>query len=260
MSEFNWIRYYSENRVDHIVLARPDKRNAMNAEMVNELREAVHYSYENKESRALLLKAEGKAFSAGADLGYIQHLQENTYQDNVQDSRNMMSLFQELYYHPKLIVAQVEGPAIAGGCGMATLADFIFSVPEAQFGYTEARIGFIPAMVMVFLIRKLGENKARQLLLTSKLISSEEARSMGLVYRVVDYEKIETEVQEFIQQTISNNSGDSIAYIRQMIGEVQNMPLDEALSYAAEKNAMARSTEDCKRGIEAFLNKEKVNW
>lgn len=260
MSNYNWIKHYAQDRIDHIVLARPDKRNAMNPEMVKELREAVSDSAKDPETRALLLKAEGKAFSAGADLEYIQQMQQFSYQDNIDDSRSMMSLFQDLYYHPKLTVAQVQGPAIAGGCGLATLADFIFSVPEAQFGYTEARIGFLPAMVMVFLIRKVGENKARQLLLTGKLISSEAAREMGLIYRVTDQEKIENEVQSFIEDTITRTSGDSIAYIRQMIGEVQNLRLDEALDYAAEKNAMARNTEDCKNGIAAFLNKEPIRW
>lgn len=257
---YNHIKYKTEARVDHIVLARPEKRNAFNSEMVEELKDAVRQSANNPDSRALLISAEGKAFSAGADLAYIQELQDNSYEENLNDSRNLMSLFQRLYYHPKLIVAKVEGPALAGGCGLATLADFTFATTESQFGYTEARIGFVPAIVMVFLIRKLGESRTRELLLTGKLINAMQAVEIGLIYKIVSPSGITKETDEFIQKTIQEASGESIAYTRMMIGEVQNMPLDEALDYAAEKNAMARSTEDCMRGIDAFLRKEKLQW
>ena len=159
-----------------IILNRPDKRNALNSEFVGELRQAFGEANADDSIRVIILKGSGKAFSAGADLGYLQQLQNNTYDENLQDSSHLMELFKLMYSHKKLIIAQVEGHALAGGCGLATVCDFIYTVPEALFGYTEVKIGFIPAIVMFFLLRKIGEAKARELLLTGTLIEATRAR------------------------------------------------------------------------------------
>ncbi len=193
-------------------------------------------------------------------MAYIQQLQQNTYEENLEDSNHLRELFQMIYTFPKVIIAQVQGHALAGGCGLATVCDFSFTVPEAKFGYTEVKIGFIPAIVKVFLLRKIGEGKAKELLLSGRLYTAEQAKDFGLVNGVVEAETLEKHVYDFAQELIQNNSGQSMQYTKQMIAAVQEKSLEEGLQYAAEQNAKARGSEDCKKGIAAFLNKETPVW
>ena len=154
----------------------------------------------------------------------------------------------------------MQGHALAGGCGLATVCDFVFAVPEAKFGYTEVKIGFIPAIVLVFLIRKIGEKKAKHLLLSGELFQGNDAISFGLINYLVSKDKLNESVQEFAQKLIKNNSSQSMTLTKQMIDQVQSMSLTDALTYAAKMNAEARGSDDCKRGINAFLNKQDLNW
>jgi methylglutaconyl-CoA hydratase len=249
-----------QERVQFLSLNRPDKRNALNTALVETLDQALASSAEDQTVRAVVLRARGKVFSAGADLATLQQLQQNTFDDNLADSRRLKALFERMYRHPKPLIAQVEGHAIAGGCGLATVCDFIFSIPEAKFGYTEVRIGFVPAMVMVFLIRKIGEASARRLLLSGRLVEAREAISFGLLHELVAAEKIEERVRAFAASLTRDTSGEALARTRRMLAEIAHLPLEEALEYAARENAHARATEDCRRGIDAFLHKRELRW
>ncbi|MGK7389857.1 MAG: enoyl-CoA hydratase/isomerase family protein [Candidatus Cyclobacteriaceae bacterium M2_1C_046] len=249
-----------KDRIGFITLNRPDKRNALSFEMVSELKKAFHQMNDADNVKVIILNAEGSAFCAGADLGYLQQLQTNTYEENLEDSRHLMELFQFIYTMPKVVIAAVQGHAIAGGCGLATVCDFAFSVPEAKFGYTEVRIGFIPAIVKVFLLRKIGEARAKLLLLSGELISAEEAMEMGLISGLIEADEFDEEIGSFARELVEKNSGQSMGLTKQMIANVQEMSLEDSLKYAADMNAKARATEDCKRGIAAFLNKEKISW
>ncbi|MEQ8928128.1 MAG: enoyl-CoA hydratase-related protein [Fulvivirga sp.] len=255
-----FVQYEVENRIAYITLNRPDKRNALNYQVVAELKEAFSQASMDEEAKVVVLKANGAAFCAGADLAYLQQLQKNTYEENLEDSSHLKELFYQIYTLNKVVIAQIEGHAIAGGCGLATVCDFSFTVPEAKFGYTEVRIGFIPAIVKVFLLRKIGEIKSKQLLLTGELIDAAKAVELGLINEISDAENIKTRVNEFAQMLIEKNSGQSMAFTKQMIAEVQSKTLEEGLQYAAEMNAKARASEDCQKGIAAFLNKVQVNW
>lgn len=252
--------YSVQDRVGYITLNRPEKRNALSGEMVTELKAAFAKAEEDESVKVIVLKASGEAFCAGADLAYLQQLQKFSLEENVQDSSHLKDLFLQIYQLKKVVIAQVQGHALAGGCGLATICDFVFAIPEAKFGYTEVKIGFIPALVSVFLIRKIGEQKAKQLLLSGDLIKGEEAVRMGLVNYLYSKEELEAKVNSFAQFLIKNNSGQSMALTKQMIGEVQSMPLSKALAHAVEENALARGSADCKKGIAAFLNKEEIGW
>ncbi len=258
MSEM--IQYSCEERIGYITLNRPEKRNALNTEMVDGLKAAVKQAESDDACKVIVLRANGDAFCAGADLGYIQTLQNNTYEENLEDSRHLKELFLMIYHSPKVFIAQIQGHALAGGCGLATLCDFSFAVPEAKMGYTEVKIGFIPAMVLVFLIRKIGEGKAKELLLSGKVMPAEQAIDYGLINRVIPAEQLEVEVKQFASKLISGASGDSLHLTKKLIAEVQHMEVDDALDFAAKMNAEARATADCKAGIAAFLNKEKITW
>lgn len=255
-----FVTYRVENRMAFIGLNRPDKRNALNHQVVAELKQSFQQAADDEKVKVIVLQAVGDAFCAGADLGYLQDLQKFSLDENLADSRHLMELYLKIYTLPKVVIAQVQGHALAGGCGLATVCDFTMAVPEAKFGYTEVKIGFIPAIVMVFLVRKVGEQKARQLLLTGDLISAEQALQWGIISNIVPKEQLESEVLRLAARLIKANSGQSMGQTKQMLAKVQSLSLEDGLEYAATMNANARATEDCKKGIAAFLNRQELNW
>lgn len=260
MIRLNYIHYTINHHIAVITLNRPEKRNALSFELVGELKEAFALLGEDPTVKVIVLKAEGEAFCAGADLAYLQKLQEFSYEENLADSNHLKELFLLMYTLKKVIIAQVQGHALAGGCGLAAVCDFVFAVPEAKFGYTEVKIGFIPAIVMVFLLRKLGESQAKRLLLSGELITAEEAKHLSLIHYVVPRERLDDDVMKFASGLVQSNSAHAMMITKQMIAHVQSIPLSEALTFAAERNAEARASDDCRRGVDAFLRKEKIAW
>jgi methylglutaconyl-CoA hydratase len=254
------VLYDVQDRIGFITLNRPQKRNALSHELVSELKDNFAKAEADASVKVIVLKANGEAFCAGADLAYLQQLQNFSYEENLADSNHLKELFLQIYQLKKVVIAQVQGHALAGGCGLATVCDFAYAVPEAKLGYTEVKIGFIPAIVLVFLLRKIGEQKAKQLLLSGDLITAEVAMNIGLINQVVPSEALGSTVLTLAHKLIKNNSAQSMELTKKMIGTVQTLPLNEALTYAAEMNAQARSTDDCKKGINAFLNKQEIVW
>jgi methylglutaconyl-CoA hydratase len=252
--------YLVKDRVAYITINRPEKRNALNAALVADLGSLFDKAEHDNQVKIIILNALGDVFSAGADLDYLKQLQANSFEANLKDSNQLKNLFHKIYTHPKIVIAQVEGHAIAGGCGLATVCDFVFSTPESKFGYTEVKIGFIPAIVSIFCIRKIGESQTKQLLFTGDLITAARAKEINLINFITEKNKIEQEVLDFASKLCVSASTQSLALTKQLITNVQDLPLTEALDYAAEMNAHARSTEDCKKGIDAFLNKNQIKW
>src|SRR5246127_3691847 len=176
-------------QVATITLNRPDKRNAMSAAMIAELQTALD-EIEKSHARVGILTGAGKAFCSGMDLEMLAAIAQQSPTENQEDSRRMAKMFRRIWSFPRPLIAAVNGAALAGGCGIATLCDFTLAVPEAKFGYTEVKIGFLPAIVSVFLIRQNRKNRTGALLLTGRIIEAEEARAMGLVNEIVPAEKL----------------------------------------------------------------------
>lgn len=254
------IKYQVENRVAYITINRPEKRNALNPDLVKALSEAFSKAKLDNGVKVIVLNANGDVFSAGADLAYLQQLQQNTYDENIADSTALKDLFYSIYTSPKAVIGQVEGHAIAGGCGLASVCDIIFSVPEAKYGYTEVKIGFIPALVACFLVRKTGEARTKELLLSGELIDANTASAYGLINFIVEKATIAERVKKYAEKIAGETSAQSVSLTKQLINMAQNLPLESSLDEAVRLNATARATEDCKRGISAFLNKEKISW
>ena len=211
--------------------------------------------------KVVVLTGSEKAFCAGADLEYLQKLSTFSLAENQEDSRKLMKLFQLIYEMRKPIIAKVNGPAIAGGCGLATVCDFVLASREhAVFGYSEVKIGFIPALVLVFLSRRIGEGRARELVLSGQNIDAAKAKEIGLVTEVVDDGQLSKYTKGFAQEIVASNSSSSMALTKEMFTTIGNMNFVQALDYAANMNAMTRMTEDCKKGIAAFLKKESIQW
>lgn len=254
------VLYTVSQRIATISINRPDKRNALNSELVAKLTTAFVRASEDPAVNVVILKANGNTFSAGADLAYLQQLQQNSYEENLADSENLKRLFTTIYYLPKVVIAQVEGHAIAGGCGLATVCDIVFAVPEASFGYTEVKLGFVPAIVACFLLRKTSETIAKKLLLTGILFTAEEALSYGLITFVTKKEEISLNVNNFALSLCNEASANSLMVTKQLIGQTTNPELDNCLAAAVQLNARVRETEDFKKGVAAFISKEKINW
>ena len=254
------IQYSIKNRVATITLNRPEKRNALNSEMVEELHNSFKKAEQNKDVKLIVLKANGGAFCAGADLAYLKELSKFTYEENLEDSLKLKEMFRQIYIMEKVVIAQIEGHAIAGGAGLATVCDLVFSVPEAKFGFTEVKIGFVPAIVSIFAIRKFGESHTKKLLLSGDLIKAAEAETIGLVNYVSTKETINSDVEKFTYKLVNNTSANSLALTKKLISEIQDQSLEQSLNYAAKLNAKARDSNDCKKGINAFLNKKTISW
>jgi methylglutaconyl-CoA hydratase len=254
------VKYQTRERIAYIILSRPEKRNALNAEIVSLLKAAFRKAEDDTAVKVVVLSAEGDVFCAGADLEYLQQLQKNSLEENKKDSDQLAELFKIIYTLKKAVIAQINGHAIAGGCGLAAVCDISFAIPEAHFAYTEVKIGFIPAIVMVFLIRKIGEGKAREMLLSGNLINAHIAKEYGLINFITDKDKLAEEVYQYASKLCHENSAQSMELVKSMMLAIQGKNINEALEFAAEMNAEARGTEDCKKGISAFLNKEKIKW
>jgi methylglutaconyl-CoA hydratase len=193
------------------------------------------------------------------DLDNLKQLAGRTHEQNVQDSETMASLFRTLYDFPKPTIAAVNGAAIAGGTGLATLCDFTLAVPEAKFGYTEVRIGFVPGIVSSYLIANVGEKRARDLLLTGRLFDAEEAYKLGLVTEIVQPEQLMPRALQLAAQLMENSPA-SLRATKALLSSYTKEQLDRQLEIAIRENAGIRQTADFKEGITSFLEKRKPVW
>lgn len=254
------VLYEVKDRIATITLNRPDKRNAFSPAFISELKDTFIRASEDEAVKVVILKANGASFSAGADLAYLQSLQHHTFEENVADGNTLKNLFTTIYYLPKVVIAQVEGHALAGGCGLATVCDIVFATPESNFGYTEVKLGFVPAIVACFLRQKVSETTIKEILLTGKIFSAEEALNYKLINFVTNSDQINQKVREFALDLCKESSGNALAVTKQLITQTTNPNLEKCLETAVYINARVRESEDFKLGIASFLNKEKIKW
>lgn len=243
-----------------LTLNRPDKRNPLSAELVEALSRELAAVATDDSIRVVVLTGAGMAFSAGADLQALERMQEAGYDENLADSTRLAALFEAIYRHPKPIIARVNGHAIAGGCGLAAVCDLSVAVDGAKLGFSEVRIGFVPAIVSIFVLRKLREGAARELFLRGHIIDARRAADVGLINEVVAPDELDARVQELAHELSRETSPEAIALTKRLLADVPSMGLRAALDYAAELNARARATDDCRAGVRAFLRKEDPPW
>ena len=241
-----------------ITLNRPERRNAMTPEMQLELIAALEEAA-TASCRVVVLKGAGDAFCSGLDLAVLQSMNDKSAADHRADAERIAKLFRTLYELPKPTIAAVQGPAIAGGTGLATICDFTLAVPTARFGYTEARIGFVPAVVSAYLALQIGDKQARNLLLTGRVFDAAEAHRLGLVIEVVPPDALEERVYA-LAHLLAENSPESLAATKRLLAAQNKTWLDVAIALAMDANAQARETADFKEGLAAFLEKRKPVW
>jgi len=241
-----------------ITLNRPERRNAMTPEMQEELISAMQEAAVN-DCRVVVFAGAGEGFCAGLDLSALQRMNDKTAVEHTADAERVALLFRTLYELPKPTIALVHGAAIAGGTGLATICDFTLAAPGAKFGYTEVRIGFVPAVVSAFLTLQIGEKQARDLLLTGRLFTAEEALRLGLVGEVIEMERLEPRMLEIVS-ALNANSPEALAATKRLLAAQNKDWLDAAVAKALAANAEARGTHDFREGIAAFLEKRKPVW
>jgi methylglutaconyl-CoA hydratase len=250
VAEEGWVRT--------IRLNRPERRNAMTPQMQDELILAMEEATAS-DCRVVVLEGAGEAFCSGLDLSVLQAAKDKTAAPHRADAERVARLFRTLYELPKATIAAVHGAAVAGGTGLATICDFTLAVPTAKFGYTEARIGFVPALVSAYLVLQIGEKLARDLLLTGRLFDAAEACRLGLVNEVVAPEELEARVKT-LAGVLAENSPSSLRATKKLLAAQSKAWLDAAIELSLEANAAARETADFHEGVTAFLEKRKAVW
>jgi methylglutaconyl-CoA hydratase len=258
MGHYQTLRTHADEGVLTITLNRPERRNALNPTMIDELTQALEAA-DKSHAGCIILTGAGAAFCAGLDLDHLQTMDAKTLEEHRADSESIARVLRTLHNVQKPTIAAVNGSAIAGGMGLATICDFTFSVPEAKFGYTEVKIGFVPAIVSSFLLRQIGDKRTRDLLLTGRLIKAEEARDLGLVTRIVSEQDLMPEARK-LAQCLLRNSPEAMLATKRLLNYYANHHLDAEIEAAIAANAEARVTEDFKEGVRAFLEKRTPDW
>lgn len=248
------ILYSSHNHIARITLNRPDKRNALDDQMVAEVKAALRAAEADPNVRLVTIEGAGKDFCSGADLSVLQKVSESSILENLHDTGLLMELFLMIRNLSHPVVAVVRGRALAGGCGLATACDLILASKNAQFGYPEVKIGFIPAMVMAILRRSVSEKRAFELITLGETVSASDAALMGLVNKVYDEDEFEDRVDEFLT-TLASRSHSAVYLSKRLLYQMDGMSYEAALKSGMDANTICRMTEDCRNGIARFLKK-----
>lgn len=256
---YNTLQLTHDAGISSLVLNRPDKRNALNHELIAEAMTALDEVAAASEHQVLVLTGAGKSFCAGMDLDDLKSLLDKTPEENRRDSAQIAALFRRIYDFPKPTIAAVNGAAMAGGAGLATMCDFTIAAPNAKFAYTEVRIGFVPALVSAFLALQVGHKTARDLLLTGRQFDANEAQRIGLVTQVVESDELMPRVRELAMQLMAN-SPSSLRATKQLMNSFIAADLDRQIAEAVGVNASIRSTADFREGVSSFLEKRKPLW
>lgn len=254
MPDYHKILYRVENKIARVTLNRPDKRNALDAEIISEIKAALQEAATDESVRVILINGAGKDFCSGADLAALQQISTATVMENVADARNLGELFLQMRKHPRPIIAAVCGRALAGGCGIATACDIVLAAESAQFGYPEVNIGFIPAMVMAILRRSVSEKRAFELITKGEIINAQTAAEIGMINRVFGDDEFVVKVEEYAAQ-LATKSASAVSLSKNLLYHMDAMSFATALEAGVQLNAITRMTDDCKGGIERFLKK-----
>ena len=237
-----------------IVLNRPNKRNALNDDLIAGLKAVLHRADDDESLRTIIIRGAGNDFCSGADLASLQKISENTLEENIADAMNLAELFELIRNIRIPVIAAVHGRALAGGCGLATACDLVLATKTARFGYPEVKIGFVPAMVTAILRRNLSEKRSFELLTQGFEFSADEAAAMGLVNQVVDDGDFEKAVMQYALR-YQRLSRSAVSLTKKLLYAIDGDDFRAAIRKGAEINAEARMTEDCKAGIAKFLSK-----
>ncbi len=259
--KYTTITTEQHDRIVKITLSQPERRNALDDVMIRELTDAFLAINRDAGARVAILTGAGKSFCSGMDLGYLRKFTDLGEHENLEDARNLLTMLRTVHTLRKPVIAMVNGPAIGGGCGLASACDFVFvSEEEGRLGVPEVRIGFVPAVILVFLIKRMGESAAREFVLQGGVLDAAGAVRKGLATESVPHERLQSRVLKFAAGLASTTSASSITLTKDLLNRLSEMPLPDAMEYSAHLNALARKTDDFKLGLDAVLKKTTPKW
>jgi methylglutaconyl-CoA hydratase len=258
-ASYNTLKLEIDGAIALLTLNRPEKRNALSPQLIDELMGALDAVESAPAVRVLILTGAGQAFCSGMDLAYLKGLDSQTAEQNRTDARRTVRMFRRLWSFPKPLIAAVNGPALAGGCGIATLGDFTIASENAQFGYTEVRVGFIPALISAFLQMQVGEKVARDLLLSGRVFGATEAQALGLVTKVVPAAELLASARELAAMLVASSPG-ALQVTKRLLVRASESDLMRRLELGVEESVAIRNTPDFEEGLAAFLEKRKPKW
>jgi methylglutaconyl-CoA hydratase len=250
------ILYHAESGVARITLNRPEKRNALNAELIVTLHESLLRSTHDPDVKVVAISGSGSDFCSGADLSGLDRSADSGVMSHLETARAMADVFLAMRHHPRPVVAMVRGRALAGGCGLATACDLILANESAQFGYPEVKIGFVPAMVMAILRRSISEKRAFELIATGEIVSASQAYAIGLINRVYPDAEFDATAENYIA-ALASKSTSAISLSKNLLYHMDGMAFDAAIEAGVHGNALARMTEDARHGIERFVKRSE---
>lgn len=258
-SAYKTIRLEERGRVAWIILDRPDVRNAFNNIMISEVADVFRVINSRKDLRVVVLTGQGKAFCAGADLNWMKDVLEYSYEENLEDSKNLAEMFHLMFTCPLPTIARVNGPAIGGGCGMAAVCDIVIASDKAIFSLSEVKLGLVPACISPYVIRRMGDKNCREYFLTGERITASKAKDSGLVNQVAPEEKLDKAVDSRVKQLLSSGP-DALAWCKQLLEKAPDIAEDKVGNYTAEVIARLRMGEEGQEGMRAFFEKRKPKW
>lgn len=248
--------YAVDDGVATLTLNRPDKRNALNGELVAALKEGLQRAAGDDAVRVIALAGAGKDFCAGADLAELERIADMSEEENLADARSLGALFTSMRSLPKPIVAVVRGRALAGGCGLATACDLVLADAGSELGYPEVHLGFVPAMVMAILVRKVGEGRAFDLVARGHRVPAADARALGLVNHVFDTDGFDASAHDFLHD-LARRPASALALTKGLLYELGDLGFEEGIERGAQVNVEARATEACRAGLRRFLERSR---
>ncbi len=242
-----------------VALARPETRNALNAELIEEITRCFEELVEDENVRVVVLTGEGSAFSAGADIGYMRDTADFSYEENLEDARRLAEMFQAVDDLPKPVVAKVKGAAVGGGVGLVAVADVAVAEEGTRFAFSEVRLGIAPATIAPFVVRRIGHSRARALFLTGERFDADRAREIGLVHEVVPEGELDAAVEGVVAQLLQGGPAAQAA-IKELLRQIEATEPMEALGIMTQLIAELRVGEEGQEGLGAFLEKREPYW
>ena len=256
---YKHLRRTEEGPVATVILARPEARNALNSELIDELTRCFEEFAEDEEMRVVVLSGEGRSFCAGADIGYMRDTATFSYEENLEDARRLAMMFWTIDESPKPVVARVQGAAMGGGAGLLAVADVVVADSEARFAFSEIRLGIAPATISPFVVRKIGVSHARSLFLTGERFGSERAREIGLVHSVVSKDGLDEAVEEKVRELLEGGPV-AQATLKGLLRRLETTEPMEAPGLTSRVISELRTGEEGQEGLAAFLEKREPRW
>ncbi len=256
---YTTVKYNKDGKIARVTFCRPEIHNAFNGTVITEMADVFAQIAADDDIRVVVLTGEGKSFCAGADLNWMRAVVKQSFEQNLAESNALADLFYQIYSLKRPVVGRINGAAIGGGTGFVAVCDIAIAGASAKFSFSEVKIGVVPACIGPYVIRKMGEGKARELFITGERMAADRAFEVGLVNRVVDDAQLDAEVEKLVK-TILSSGPEAVAMAKKLVSEVPSMTPDEFKPYTAEMIARLRISDEGQEGMDAFLNKRKPAW